>query len=629
MRWRKSFSHRQNLENSTGQGRIKLLSVFFMIFAMILAVQLFHLQIIKGGVYSALALGQHELYQKLFPERGSIYVSEIVGGKETLFPLVTNQDLYMLYAVPRNITDPELAAQKIFEMFGLPEDIDMEKAKKQLFVDISPDLDPVMAQEIKASRWEKWLEEQKNLEINKWKETFSKKDDPYEPIRHRITDEQKTQIESWDIAGFEFKKETWRFYPERGMGGHIFGFWGFNGDDRQGSYGLEGYFDKILAGQAGEIYSEQDAFGNIIAIGSSSLKEKVDGSDLILTIDRAIQYKTCQAIYQAVDYFKAESGSVIVLEPKTGAILAMCGAPDFNPNEYNKVEDINVYNNPAIFRAYEPGSIFKIITMAAALDSGSVTPNTVFNDTGSVTINGETIRNFNDKIYGSQTMTQALEKSINTGLVFAMEKTTPKMFKKYVEDFDFGKLAGVTLDSEVAGNISNLDEKGEIYFATASFGQGITVTPLQMVKAVAAIANGGKMMEPRIIGKIADDKGNVEFMEPVAIRQVISSKTAATLGAMMVSVVENGHGQAAKVDGYRLAGKTGTAQAPKENGRGYSEDVYTSFVGFAPFDNPRFAMIVNINKPQWGKEAVVTAAPVFKDIAKFILQYYNVPYDGR
>lgn len=629
MIWRKSFSHKHSRDRIAGQGRIKFLSIFFIILSVLLLLRLFKIQILMGDFYAAAAVDQHELYQRFMPERGSIYVAENVNGQEVLFPLVTNQDLYMLYAVPKDINNPEEAANQLFELFGLPEDIDMEKIKKELFADISPELDQLMAQEIKDKRLEDWLESQKNTEIDRLKNIFSKIDDPYEPLRHRVDEETKEKIESWGIAGLQFQKEVWRFYPEQGMGGHIFGFWGFKGDTRQGSYGLEGYFDDILTGQFGEIFSERDAWGNIITIGSHSLKEKIDGSDLVLTIDRAIQYKACQAIYQAVDYFKARGGSVIVLEPKTGAVLAMCGAPDFNPDRYNKVEGVKVYNNPAIFSAYEPGSIFKVITLAAALDSGSVSPNTIFEDTGSVKIGDDTIKNYNNKIYGSQTMTQALEKSINTGMIFAMRKTTPKVFKKYIEDFDFGRITGITLDTEAAGDISNLDRRGEIYSATASFGQGITVTPLQMVKAVAAIANGGKLMKPYIVSKIADDHGQMQLTQPEEIRQVISSKIAAMLGAMMVSVVENGHGQPAKVDGYRVAGKTGTAQVPKESGRGYSEEVNTSFVGFAPFDNPRFAMIVAINQPGWGKEATINAAPVFGDIAKFILQYYNVPYDNK
>ena len=359
------------------------------------------------------------------------------------------------------------------------------------------------------------------------------------------------------------------------------------------------------------------------------MEEKVDGSDLVLTIDRAIQYKACLELKKAVDYFKAESGSVVVINPKTGGILAMCGEPDYDPDIYNKVEGIEVYNNPAIFSAYEPGSIFKAITMSIALDTDKVQPETVYEDKGSVFIRPYTIKNYGDKIYGWQTMTQGLEKSINTGAIFAVEKITSKVFAKYAKDFGFGKLTGLELDKEMPGDISSLDKPGDIYSATASFGQGISVTPIQMVAAVAALANDGKLMKPYLVSQTIKGNGEIETFKPQLLKQVISSKAATTISGMLVSAVESTYRRVVKIDGYRLAGKTGTAQIANKNNKGYSDAVSTSFVGYGPFADPRFAIIVRIDKPQWGKTGEAVAAPVFKEIAKFILQYYNVPYDSK
>lgn len=611
--------------------RVKLLALFFIIFSALIVARLFDLQILRGDVYAALAIGQHELYKKLFPERGSIYVIENNGTSQNLFPLVTNRDLTMLYAVPAKIENHQETAEKLFDVLGFPDTVDFKKAEKDLFADISPEMDVKLAEEIKKSRTEKWWADQKKAEIDKLVEIFSRKNLYYRPIRHKLTDEQVEKVKSLQITGLEFTKETWRYYPEKGMGGHIFGFVGFDDDKRQGKYGLEGYYDELLSGKAGEIHSERDVWGNIITMGNNSISEKVDGSDLVLTIDRAIQYKACQALYAAVEKFKAENGSIIVMDPKTGAIIAMCGAPDYNPDEYNKVEDVNIYNNPAIFNAYEPGSIFKSFTMAAALDAGKVQPNSTYIDTGKAVYGPHTIRNFNDKVYGEQTMTNVLENSINTGVIWAMQQTTAKVFSKYINDFGFGDYTGITLDKEMPGDISNLSKKGEIYSATASFGQGITATALQDVTAMAAVANEGKLMKPYIVSQIINHKGEqreIVNTYPQEVSKVTSSKSAKMLGGMLVSVVENGHGGPAKVPGYYVAGKTGTAQAPGKDGR-YSSDVFTSFVGFAPFSDPKFAMIVNINRPQWGKEAVVIAAPVFGDVAKFILQYYNVPHDDN
>lgn len=624
MSWRHyKFEARQR----GGSGRIKFLSIFFIIFSIIIIFKLFDLQILKGGFYTALASGQHELYQKLFPERGSIYVMEKEGDKKTLFPLVTNQELEMLYIVPKEIENAAEVAEKIIEILGLPSEIKIEDFEQQLFADISPDLAPKLAEEIKNNRRQKWLEEQIKAEIEKLIEVFSDRESLYKPIRHRLSQEQVNKIKALNLKGIYFKKETWRFYPESGIGGHIFGFWGFEGDNRVGRYGLEGYFNDTLAGKFGEFRFERDPWGNIIAVGKSSIKEKLDGSDLVLTIDRAIQYKACQSLYQAVEYFKAQGGAIIVMEPKTGAILAMCGAPDYNPDKYGEVDDIAVFNNPAIFQAYEPGSVFKPITMASALDTEKIQPETTYEDTGQVVIGKDVIKNFNEKIYGQQSMVQVLENSINTGAIYAMRQAGRKIFTQYVRDFGFGELTGIELEQEVSGNISNLDKRGEVYPATASFGQGITVTPLQILAAFSAIANGGKLMKPYLVSQIISPAGEVKNFYPQEVRQVISSKTALMLSGMLVSVVESGHAKQAAVPGYRVAGKTGTAQVAKKNGVGYSNEVIVSFAGFAPFSNPRLAMIVVVDRPQWGKEAAVISAPVFSDIAKFILQYYNVAYD--
>ena len=232
MSWRENKISRRRMQ-AEKQGRIKVLAVFFVICSAIIIFRLFDLQVLRGGFYAALAVGQHELYQKLFPERGSIYVVENNGIKQSLFPLVTNRELLMLYGVPRDIEKPEEAAEKIFELFGLSEDIDMEEVEKELFADISPEMDPKMAEEIKQARRETWLEEQGKLEIERLVAVLSKKDDPYEPIRRRLSDEEVEEVESWGFNGLAFKEEVWRFYPERGIGGHIFGFWGFDGDSNR------------------------------------------------------------------------------------------------------------------------------------------------------------------------------------------------------------------------------------------------------------------------------------------------------------------------------------------------------------------------------------------------------------
>ncbi|MFA6422128.1 MAG: penicillin-binding protein 2 [Candidatus Buchananbacteria bacterium] len=623
MHWRSSIFRNRN----TNDKRVKALAFFFIIVAVIMIGRLFDLQIIKGGFYSALASGQHDLYKKLFPQRGSIYVLENNGGKKVLYPLVTNQKLSTLYAVPVNIKNPTSTAEKLFEVLGFPENVDPKEAKYSS--SSLSNLDPELAKEIQSNREQKWNEEQKQNEIDRLILILSKPNRLYESIRQKLTDKQVEAIKVLNLEGINFKEETWRFYPEQGMGGHVFGFWGFEGDDRQGKYGLEGFYDTLLSGEVGEIHTQRDALGNMITVGDNSITEKSDGADLVLTIDRSIQYKACRELFLMVEKSKAKGGSIIVMEPKTGAILAMCSFPDYDPAKYNEIESIQTYNNPAIFNAFEPGSVFKTITMAAALDAGKVRPDTTYVDTGVVDYGKYKIRNYNDKVYGRQTMTNVLEASINTGVIFAMRATTPKVFAQYVRNFGFGDYTGIELDKEMPGNVSNLNLKGEVNIATITFGQGITVTPLQMVTAVGALINGGKLMKPYVVSQIIKSDKKIENIEPKVVRQVISPKTSSLISAMMVSVAEGGHANSARIPGYRVGGKTGTAQVPQKGG-GYQPDsvINGSFVGFAPYADPKFVIFVDILEPQYGKVGETVAAPVFSAVGKFILQYYNVPYDN-
>ena len=306
----------------------------------------------------------------------------------------------------------------------------------------------------------------------------------------------------------------------------------------------------------------------------------------------------------------------------------MCGVPDFDPNNYSQVESINQFNNSVIFDSYEPGSVFKPVTMAAAIDVGAVTPATHFTDVGSVLVDGwpKPLGNAEGKVYGDVDMTKVLEDSINTGMVFAMRAMGQQTFIDYVKKFGFGKKTNIELETEASANISSLDKSSEIYSATATFGQGITVTPIQIAMAYSAIANGGMLKKPQIVDEIRYADGTIEKREPQDVGQVIDEKTSRMLGAMLVSVIEHGHGKRAGVPGYYIAGKTGTAQVARTDGIGYSND-YTigSFAGFGPVEDPKFAMVVRIDNPRDVVWAESTAAPLFGEMAQFLLQYFEIP----
>jgi cell division protein FtsI (penicillin-binding protein 3)/stage V sporulation protein D (sporulation-specific penicillin-binding protein) len=564
--------------------RAQILSGILIMFAGVIVVKLFFLQVIDHGFYSDLASGQHDLFQELFPERGDILIHD--DKDNNLIAAVTNQKLAFVFADPRQIKDVAKTVDELSKIFS-------------------------------------WDEETKTSFTAK----FAVNTDPYEPIKRHVSDDDLVLIEALKLPGIDYIRESSRLYPEAGLGGHLFGFLGSNSDGTlSGKYGVEGFFDDALTGTPGFLRSEGDIAGRLIASADRAFQPAIDGADVVLTIDRNIQYFVCDQLKKTVLEYNADGGSVVVVEPKTGRVLAMCGLPDFDPNNYGQVANIDQFNNPAIFNAYEPGSVFKPLTMSAALDVGAVEPTTTYEDTGTIMVDGwdKPISNADNKTFGVVTMTQVLENSVNTGTIFAMRETGQDQFVDYVKKFGFGEPTGIEIDTESVGDISSLKNKAEVYAATASFGQGITVTPIQLVMAFAALANGGVLLEPQIIDEIKYSDGVVDKREKKEVRRVVSERAASLIGAMLVSVVEIGHGKKAGVPGYYIAGKTGTAQVASGGSYESNKNIGT-FAGFGPVSSPRFAMTVRIDNPHDVGWAESTAAPLFGAIADFILKYYEVP----
>ncbi|MFH2062816.1 MAG: penicillin-binding protein 2, partial [bacterium] len=438
-----------------GDGRFRLIRILMILTFVLIALRLFSLQVMSHDFYSSLASNQHGIFSELFPKRGTIYLKDPRSVSGT-FPVAVNKDYTLVYAVPREVEDLDTTAHQVSAVLGLDEAEVQEKLSHQ--------------------------------------------DDPYEPLQRRVPDEQADRLKSLELGGIGFADESYRFYPEKEYLSHVLGFVGSDENGgRVGRYGIEGYWDETLNGEPGYLEAERDPLGSWIGSADRRLVPARDGSDLILTIDRSIQYVACDRLKKAVAGHQADGGAVVILDPSTGAVLAMCGLPDFDPNEFSRVTDVSAFNNPAIFEAYEPGSIFKPITMAAAVDADKVSPNTTYEDTGQVQIGPYTIRNSDGKANGIQTMTQVLEKSLNTGTIFAVRELGAEAFLKYVSGFGFGSRTGIELGAEASGNISSLEKSGDIWSATASYGQGITATPLQMAVAVGAIANGGKLMRPYVV----------------------------------------------------------------------------------------------------------------------------------
>jgi len=556
--------------------------VFFIgLIFLIIVSRLFSLQVLKYSLYKTLAFNQHQTFQVIDPPRGEIFMRDrytIEDSRSLLFPVALNKDLYTVFAVPKDIEEKDKVVNSLASLLDLDE--------------------------------------------NELMERISKKDDPYEPLKNKVDNQTAKKIENLNINGIHLRSESWRYFPANNMACHLLGFVGFEQDKKIGRYGLEAYYERELGGEQGFVEAKRDSMGNLLSIGTKILKEAKPGADLILTIDPNIQYFIEEELKTLTNDLDATGGTIIVMDIKTGAIKAMANWPVFDPNKYNEVDNINIFLNPAIQEQFEPGSIFKPITMAAALDKGVVTPKTTYEDKGSVKISGYVLKNSHEEPEGIQTMIQVLEKSLNTGAIFVQQKLGKNDFKKYVEKFGFSEKTGIDLSGEISSNLSNLNKKRDLEYATAAFGQGIAVTSIQLITALSAIANDGILLRPYIVEKIIYRDGKEEITKTKEKTRVISSETASRLTAMLISVVDNGFGKKAGVDGYLIAGKTGTAQIPEPGG--YSEDTIHTFGGFFPALNPCFSLLIKIDKPKGIRFASDSVTPCFSKIAKYILNYYEI-----
>lgn len=567
--------------------RIRIAVLLFTLAYGIVMARLAFLMLFQHNFYTALAVGAQDISTKLYPRRGEVFAQDFRTGER--YPLAINRDYFLIYADTRKILTDDAAneaANKLAEIFSYT---------------------PERKLEVYAG--------------------LNKRSDPYEPIEQKVDEATTDRVRALNLPGIGFVRRSYRYYPEGNLAASVIGFVRLDETGKDiGQYGIEGYWHKELAGSGGFLEGKRSAAGQLIPLAGRLFTPPKDGADILLTIDRTLEYKACERLRQGFIEYGATSASLIIMDPRTGAIRAMCSLPDFDPNAYGKIASIDVYNNTSIFTAYEPGSVFKPLTMAAAINEELVSPDTLFHDTGERDVGcSKPVTNANNKVYGTQTMTGVLENSINTGVSYVVEKLGKKKFREYVEKFGFGLKEGIELATEVEGNISSLSngkkDGMDCYTATGAFGQGLTVTPLQMATAISSIANGGLLMKPYIVDEIAYSDGRVEKTGPKEIRRAISTRSASLVRGMMASVVDRGQSKRAQVAGYYVSGKTGTAQIAGPGG--YTAETNHSFVGFAPADDPRFVMVVKFEKPARAY-ADATASPVFADVAKFALQYYGV-----
>lgn len=558
--------------------RINLIFLFVFLFAAAIISRLIFIQILNQEYWKALAKGQQKFFLQIPGERGEIFLGDRDGN---LYSLAINKKFDFVYVVPNEIEEKEDTAEILSQILNLEKDFILSKLQT---------------------------------------------DSLYSLLENKLSEGQLKEIEELHYPGVYLGKESLRYYPQQSLASHVTGFFGRG---EVGQYGVEGYHHEVLEGTEGFREGERAAQGFLLTFSERFLPAK-EGADLILTLDYNIQFKAEKLLQKSIEELEAEEGTIIVMDPYSGEILALANFPNFNLNQYAKQENFEIFQNGATQKIFEPGSVFKPFVMAAALDQGKITPDTTYEDKGSVKIGGYTIYNYDERVWGERTMTEVLEKSINTGAVFVENQLSHDLFLQYLERFGIFEKTGIDLEGEISSLNLNLKKGYEINFATASFGQGIEMTAIQLVRAFSVIANGGKLPKPHLVKKIIVDGKEKEIELEVSNSQVISQRTASQLTAMLVSVVENGFAKGARIPGYFITGKTGTAQIPWGalgiDKSGYSDKTIQTFVGFAPAFNPQFLILVKLNNPKT-KTAEYSTVPVFQELAKYIIDYYQIPPD--
>ncbi|MDO8512046.1 MAG: penicillin-binding protein 2 [bacterium] len=612
--------------------RFFLLFLFVFVVFTALFLRLGYLQILQSAKYTSLAENQRTRTSDLLPRRGSILLSEKDGVEP--FSVATTRQAESAYVEPRVIKNLDYTVGILSEILMRYDQREVARREKLLDDSGQNTLGEIETRnkdrKILIGEEKLKQDEQAKQDIqNRLRNKLSNPKDPYEPLiasYQRFDDQLIQDLKNLNLPEIRFEKFYDRYYPEETLAAQVLGYVRQEGIGIKGEYGIEGAMNDVLQGRSGFMASERDVIGRLISVSSMDLKPAEDGADIVLTIDRIVQTYAESVAKQGRDKFSAEKASIIVADPYTGEIKAIANYPTFDPNYFGDVRDISVMRNNAILDVFEPGSIFKPLIMSIAIDLGLVTPNTTMNDAGALKVGKYIINTFNGKHLGVITMTQILEQSNNVGMVWVAQKIGAEKLFEGLRHFGIGDKTGLPLTGEAARALPLPDTWSEVKLDTISFGQGVVVTPMQMLVSAMAVINGGQLLEPHIIKEIRYSNGNVDKTQVKLIRQVVSPESATKVSAMMTSVVENGVGALAKVKGYYVGGKTGTAQVVEsETGRYSADKKIISFFGFAPADKPKFAVLIILDNPKGLSFASGTAAPMFHDLASKLLNYYMVP----
>ncbi len=559
--------------------RIRSISFLIFFFGLLLIGRLYFLQIVSGDELKDKADRQYVQSSYDYFDRGSIFF-KTKGGVS--FPAAALKTGFILAINPSLVKNPE-----------------------QVWSDINAIL-PIDKEDFIARA--------------------QKKNSSYSVIAHKVSPDDASKIKDLAIPGVSLYKERWRYYPGNSLAAHTLGFIAFNEDELAGRYGLERYYEDTLR------RNNESVYVNFFAEIFSNIKGGIEGSntlegDLITSIEPSVQILLEEQLEKINEKWGSDYSGGIVMDPSNGEIVAMAVTPTFDPNNLKDETDSSIFSNPLVERVYEMGSIIKPLTMVAGIDAGAVTADTTYYDSGTVTLDKKTFSNFDGKGRGTVNMQEVLNQSLNTGVAFVVRQMGKGNFARYMKDFGIGEETGIDLPNETHGLVENLSSPRDIEYATASFGQGIAITPIQTVRALSVLANGGKLINPHIGQKIEYKIGGSKKIYPGVDEQVIKKESAEEITRMLVSVVDNALlSGAVKMDHYSIAAKTGTAQIATKGG--YFDDKFLhSFFGYFPAYEAKFLVFLFSYDPKGVKYASETLTYPFMDITKFLINYYQIPPD--
>lgn len=568
--------------NNVAQARIRILFIVFLLCAGTLFVKLYIVQIVNGEAYAQEADRQYTRPQSGVFNRGKIYFQDKDGDKVAGATIGSG---FLLAVNPSVVEDPASIFEALSEVLEIDRTFFMSR--------------------------------------------FSDPDDPYEEIARQLTQEDANAINALNLVGVRLYKDTWRLYPGEMLAAHTLGFVGFDQANRVGLYGLERYYERILARHDQALYVNffAEIFSNIETITDSARGE--GEGDIVTTIEPVVQATLEGTLAIIEDKWNTKTVGGVIIDPMTGEIRALAARPGFNPNTFSDVDSVLVFSNPIVESVFEMGSIVKPLTVAAGLDAGVITPDTTYNDTGSVQADGYTIYNYDKRGRGVVDMYTVLGNSLNTGVSFIARKLGNERFARYMKSYGLDKETGIDLPGEVAGLAGNLNSKREVEHLTASFGQGIAVTPIEITRALAVLANGGMLVTPHVGKRIEYPTGFSKEIVHAPATRVLKENTSETITRMLVNVVDEYlAGGNAALPHHSIAAKTGTAQIANPSGGGYYADRYLhSFFGYFPAYDPKFLVFLYAEEPKGVSFASETLTVPFMDLTRFLISYYNLPPD--